>query len=270
MSRRRWPFALAAALLVSSLVLAQDAGVLMGASLDDTTTPLTIFGSKLVAWYRPDAGYVSVDGSNNVTQLDDRSGNGYHLNVVGGTPVLVTNSGDPAVDFESTESDALGRAAAPVADEPIAFYAVANMETNLASTRTLASVSTGASSSGWFSLSIGSAENATFSANDGGTAATATHADTLSLATRYVLFGEGSANNARRVNVNGGTEATNSTNRPGAVTPDYISVGARRASGAFTGYHDGLIYEVVVLNAVPTAGQNTSYLAYTTDRFSTP
>lgn len=273
MSRARWLTALLASLLVSLSVLtghAQEipgglpAGVAHTAAAEEAeVTPLTIFGSKLVAWYRPDTGHVSVDGSNNVTQLDDRSGNAHHFNVVGGTPLLVDASGVNAIDFESADSDSLSRAAALVSDEPFAIYAVADLESTTG-TKSLVTIGDAGATEYW-SLRVNSTPALAFLSAHAGIAQ-AVHGTTLSTATRYVFFGENSANNARRVNVNGGTEVTEATSKA-VGTVDRTFLGARSDASLF---YDGRIFEVVVLNAAPSAGENTAYLAYTTSRFGTP
>lgn len=231
------------------------------------TTPATIFGSKLVAWYRPDTGYVSVDGSNNVTQLDDRSGNGHHLNVVGGTPLLTTDGGDPCIDFEAADADYLGIASAPLTNEPIVVYVVADLESS-ASARTLWALSKTTSNDNQWFLRINTGTPVLVAVSRTTAESLATHGDTLSLATRYVFRGDFTADDARAANVNGGTEATDSGSRT-VGTPNQMSIGSRRAD-ASSAVHDGRGFEWVVLNAAPTAGEDAAYLAYTTDRFGTP
>ncbi len=239
-----------------------------GSAPETEVTPLTIFGSKVVAWYRPDTGHVSVDGSNNVTQLDDRSGNAHHLNVVSGTPHLTTNGGNPCIDFEAGDTDALGRAAAILTNEPMAFYVVGTLESATAE-RSLFAISTGTASNNYFRLRVNTTPAAVMRVRDGSVNQDATHATTLSTATRYVFYGAATADDARAVNVGAGTEATD-VDSITVGTPNYTTLGGFRTSSVFANTHDGLIFESVVLNAAPSAGEHTAYLAYTTSRFGTP
>lgn len=271
--RSTWTDALAAALLVVGAVLFAPTGraqddMLAGAAVTDTAevTPLTIFGSKVVAWYRPDDGYVS--GSPYVTQLDDRSGNAYHLNVSNGTPTLVTNSGDPAIDCEEDAGvDCLGLASAVDTDEPLAFYAVVQAETT--GIQCVVAITRAATTVELFGLRLSGTTktNAIVLAN--GAQSDAVHGTTVSTGVRYVMYADFTANNARSANLNGGTPVSETTSRT-VGTVDYTTVGGRRNSGSFQEGWDGLIFEVVILNAAPTAGENTAYLAYTTSRFGTP
>lgn len=269
---RNWSLASLAALLVAGAVAwSQDIPGEMpaGATFDDVppVTPLTVFGNKVVAWYRPDTGHVTVDGSFVVTQLNDRSGNGHHLDVAGTTQVLTAISGVPCIDFEATGNGSrLGRASTPLTNEPFAVYAVADVE-SVAAARSLFSISTAGSGNNRWTLAVSTTPAAfanTFTTLNG----IATHGTTLSLGTRYAIYGEFLSDTDRGVNVNGGTKVTSTTSRT-VGTPTQISIGSSRADASAEPY-DGRIFEVVLLNAAPSAGENTDYLAYTTARFGAP
>jgi len=228
----------------------------------DYVDPLTIFGAKVEAWYRPDAGHVSVDAFDVVTQLDDRSGNGHHLNAINGSPTLTSDGGVPCIDFESDNNDEIYRAAAALTGEPIVFIAVADMETVGGTLMGL----TSEVSSDYHWLTIGSGDAARVQTRaDSTTAVGASHGDALVAGTRYVLYGEFAAPDDRTVNVNGGTpvQSTQTRNATG-LTKTVIS------NYTFTDGWDGRVFEALILNAVPTAGEMSAYHAYTADRFGAP
>ena len=49
-------------------------------------TPDQIFGSRLHTWINTDRSTITKDGSNNVSQIDDLTGNGRHFEAIGATP----------------------------------------------------------------------------------------------------------------------------------------------------------------------------------------
>lgn len=66
--------------------------------------PQTLFGNNLVGWYVADT--VVLDGSNNVSQWTDKSGNGNHAtqSTISSRPPVVSNAigGKPAINFNNT------------------------------------------------------------------------------------------------------------------------------------------------------------------------
>ena len=242
----------------------------------EETTPITIFGAKLVAWYRADLG---VTGSAPVTAWNDSSGNGHHL-TASGTPELVTDGGDSAIDFEAGDSDSLERAASITgSDEPFTVYVVASPES--VHSGALFSVSTDGSRVGG-PLAHGSSNNYFMlrTLNNGGklqtqivTRGTSNTTNTnqstnRSTATRYLYRARWTSDTDRGVRVDEEAEATTSTSRTVSGT-DYTTIGARKTATR-SDFFDGLIFEVVVLNADPSAGEDTDYLAYLDAKWNIP
>lgn len=253
---------------LSGVLLAQEipGGVPPGATLDDSseTTPITIFGAKLVSWYRADLG---VTGSAPVTAWADQSGNGHNL-TASGTPALVTDGGDSAIDFEASDPDMFSRTITgePV-DEPIAVYVVASLEST--AIQGVVALCTAGTTNGRWALDVatGPVFRSVTVATAGGSS-TATHGASPATSTRYLFYVDWESSTDRSINIDGLGEVTETTSRV-VGTPDRVVVGANHAEGTATEF-DGLMFEVVILNAKPSGAEDTAYKAYADALFDIP
>lgn len=272
MSVRRWLVGLAVALWVAAggLALApvHADGVpfgigqgQQGAAASAETTPVTIFGSKLVSWYRAD---LEVTGDP-ATAWGDSGPNGHDL-TASGTPDPTTDSGTACIDFESGDSDYFYRTlSGEPTNEPVVVYAVVDMESS-ANADIFSINLAGGTTHRWVCRMTSLAARA--QSFDGTSNSAATHGTTLSTGVRYMLYYDFTADNARSVNVDELTPVSNTSSRT-VTGVDRVGVGSGRGDAAATTW-DGRVFEVVLLNATPSAGEESSYESYADARFTIP
>lgn len=267
MTAPRWALLSAASLAAGlSALLAQDAipfgppAPVVAVAAGSETTPATIFGAKLVRAYRADT---NVTGSSPITAWAGMDGAGECA--ASNTPTLATDANGVAyVDIDS--GDYFSRT---ITDEPtghpVAFYAVFDQDGTLGKRF----VCLGDTSGDGSLISVGttSAPRALATVvDDSGTTDNATHGTTLSTGTRYVCYASFASTTSRVVNVDALTEVSDSTSRT-ITGNDRLTLCSLPGGSSFA---IGKVYELVILNDAPTAGEHAAYLAYCDARYDIP
>lgn len=195
------------------------------------------------------------DGSNNVTRWEDKIGS-RDLTVVNATPLYTASAvnGLGAIDIEQTDGDGMAvNDAGP--GLPFVVYVVGQIESAAANRTLFYCGDKDVDNLHFYTLNWSGTPAAVAQTFDGSTVSTATHGSTLSTGVTYCFFGRWTSTTSRGVNVDSGTEATNTGSRT-VTGADRIAFGLRYDSSPSTVGSDGFICAALMVGAVPSASED--------------
>lgn len=226
-----------------------------------TWTPASLTG--LVAWLKGDAG---VTGSAPVTAWADQSGSSNDLDNTGTGAPAATSDGYGGRAGIAFTNDSLYGEPAPATAAP--FYALAVMkDTTAAANDTWLWVGDkDVDNERWRASSSGSVQRWGVSTSAGATDVSVVGGTTEDGVVRSYEADEASST-SRRVSINSGQQATNSTNRSPAGA-DRWSIGRMDDATPDAEYDSVTVYEVVLVTSAPTDAERNLWSVYVGHRWN--
>jgi hypothetical protein len=225
--------------------------------IEVATSPFSYFiptqVSGCVGWFRSDLG-ISLDGSGNVQQWNDQSGNGFNVSqgTAANRPGYVTTQSTPALHWTTTSQGLLDSGGFTPLSQPIEYFVVASESSTSAGVLVDTNAGTGCSTF---------ANGLNINVSNGGTQI----AGPPILASTPFVSDSIFNGSTSSIAVNGGTPVTGNLSTTGTGTS--LAIGERTTGGV--GWL-GNIQEVVFYSRKLSASERTRVLRYLGGRYGIP
>ena len=212
--------------------------------------------SNLAAWYdASDSGTITLDGSNNVSQWDDKSINGYHItqSTSSDRPAVISGSfnGLDAILFDDANTEYLERVNF-ISSSPFTTFVVATTD-NLSSNHTALTLATDTSLTTHFYADLALVPASPFvvhTVRAGGSSQDALMSLNPVLNQQFLYMGQEISSTSRRCTFNNANEGTQAGSATTPTSLDRMSIGRFDRSSPGN-YWSGSILEVVIYSGIP-------------------